>query len=199
MTQTAGQSTTYTKTLGMFIEEALAFNDRLFVTGAVRSDQNSAFGTNFQNVAYPKLSASWVVSDEPWFRAFRGLNSLRLRAAYGTSGVQPGPNDALRFFQTTTVNVRGSEAAGETFAAIGNAALRPEQSTEYEGGFEAKFFDNRYSLDVTYYLKRTKDALISAIVPPLSLMSWNIHVSWSTEYGRFVNFIGARTTSLSGV
>jgi TonB-linked SusC/RagA family outer membrane protein len=166
VTQTAGQSTTFTKTLGMFVEEALAFNDRLFITGAVRSDQNSAFGTNFQNVAYPKLSASWVVSDEPWFRAFRGLNSLRLRAAYGTSGVQPGPNDALRFFQTTTVNIRGVESSGETFSAIGNAALRPEQSTEYEGGFEAKFFDNRYSLDVTYYLKRTKDALISAIVPP---------------------------------
>jgi len=166
VTLSASENTTLTKTLGMFVEEAVALNDRLFITGAVRTDQNSAFGTNFQAVAYPKLSASWVLSDEPWFKAFRGLNSLRLRAAYGASGVQPGPNDALRFFSTTSVNVRGTDVSGEVFNAQGNADLKPETSTEYEGGFEAKFFDNRYSLDLTYYYKKTKDALISAIVPP---------------------------------
>ena len=162
----ATEATTFTKTLGMFVEQAVAINDRLFLTGAVRTDQNSAFGTNFQAVAYPKLSASWVISDEPWFKAFRGLNSLRLRAAYGASGVQPGPNDALKFFATTSVNVRGTDVSGEVFQAQGNPDLKPESSTEYEGGFEAKFFDNRYSLDVTYYSKTTKDALISAIIPP---------------------------------
>ena len=56
------------KTLGQFIEEALAVNDRLYLTVAARTDQNSAFGTNFQNVLYPKASASWVTSDEPWFK-----------------------------------------------------------------------------------------------------------------------------------
>jgi outer membrane receptor protein involved in Fe transport len=166
VTLSASENTTLTKTLGMFVEEAVALNDRLFLTGAVRTDQNSAFGTNFQSVLYPKLSASWVISDEPWFKAFRGLNSLRFRAAYGASGVQPGPNDALRFFQTTSVNVRGTDVSGEFFSAQGNPNLKPEQSVEYEGGFEAKFIDNRYSLDVTYYHKKTKDALISAIVPP---------------------------------
>ena len=166
VTSTASEATTYTKTLGFFIEEAVALNDRLFLTGAVRTDQNSAFGTNFQSVAYPKLSASWVISDEPWFKAFRGMNSLRFRAAYGASGVQPGPNDALQFFSTTNLNVRATDVAGLQFAAQGNPDLKPESSTEYEGGFEAKFFDNRYSLDVTYYSKRTKDALISAIIPP---------------------------------
>ena len=166
VTRSASASTTYRKTLGIFFEEAVAINDRLFVTGAVRSDQNSAFGTNFQSVLYPKLSASWVISDEPWFKAFRGLNSLRFRAAYGKSGVQPGSNDALRFYATTTSNIKAADVAGEIFSAIGNSNLRPEQSAETEAGFEAKFFDNRYSLDVTYYSKSTKDALISAIVPP---------------------------------
>ena len=166
ITRTASTNTTLRKTLGLFVEEAVALNDRLFLTGALRSDQNSAFGTNFQSVLYPKLSASWVISDESWFWAPKFLNSTRFRAAYGTSGVQPGPNDALRSFAVTTVNIRNSDVAGEIFSAIGNADLRPEQSSEYEGGFETRMFDNRWSLDVTYYRKQTKDALISAIVPP---------------------------------
>ena len=48
------------KTLGVFVEEQAAIRDRLFLTAAVRTDQNSAFGTNFQRVYYPKASLSWV-------------------------------------------------------------------------------------------------------------------------------------------
>src|SRR5438105_6065473 len=87
-------SATYAKTLGAFIEEQVGWNDRLFVTGALRSDQNSAFGTKFQRVLYPKLSASWIASDEPFFPQVAWLDQLRLRAAFGKSGVQPGSNDA---------------------------------------------------------------------------------------------------------
>jgi TonB-linked SusC/RagA family outer membrane protein len=156
------------KTLGQFIEEALAVNDRLYVTVAARTDQNSAFGTNFQNVIYPKASVSWVTSDEPWFKAPKALHLdfLRLRAAFGQSGVQPGSTDALRTFGATTVNVRGSDAGGLVYTAVGNGDLKPESTREYEMGFEARFFKGRATLDYTYYDKRTKDALISAIVAP---------------------------------
>jgi TonB-dependent SusC/RagA subfamily outer membrane receptor len=89
--------TTRTKTLGLFVEEAAAIRDRLFLTAAVRTDQNSAFGTNFQRVYYPKGSVSWLVSDESFFPQMDWMNQLRLRASVGASGVQPGPNDAARF------------------------------------------------------------------------------------------------------
>jgi TonB-linked SusC/RagA family outer membrane protein len=167
-TPRAQQSTTLQRTLGQFVEEVLAFNDRLFVTGAVRSDQNSAFGTAFQNVLYPKLSVSWILSEERWFKApsMLHLDQLRLRYAYGKSGVQPGPNDALRSFDAATYNIRNTETPAIQFGAIGNQTLKPEQSAELETGFEARFFRGRASIDVTYYYKINKDALISAVVPP---------------------------------
>ena len=84
------EATTLQKTFGIFVEEQVSFRDRLFVTGAVRSDQNSAFGTNFQRVVYPKASLSWIVSDESFFPRMAWLNQFRLRSAYGASGVQPG-------------------------------------------------------------------------------------------------------------
>src|SRR5206468_2635498 len=64
------QLATATKTLGVYVQEQAGLRDRLFLTAAVRSDQNSAFGTNFQRVFYPKISASWIASDETFFPHF---------------------------------------------------------------------------------------------------------------------------------
>jgi TonB-linked SusC/RagA family outer membrane protein len=165
-TPSANEFSTLQKTLGFFVEEAVAIRDRLFLTGALRTDQNSAFGTNFQRVIYPKAGLSWLVSEESYFPKTAILNSLRFRAAYGASGVQPGSNDALRYFDAATASVKSIDQPAIIYSAIGNTNLKPERTTEIETGFEAKFFDNRASLDVTYYSKRTQDALISAIVPP---------------------------------
>lgn len=161
-----GESTTMQKTLGLFVEQAAAINDRLFLTAAVRSDQNSAFGTNFQNVYYPKGSVSWLMSQESFFPKWSFLDEFRVRAAMGSSGVQPGPNDALRFYGSTIANVRGVDQPAVVYSSIGNTNLKPERSTELEMGFDSRFLNNRYSLELTYYQKKTKDAIISAIVPP---------------------------------
>jgi len=93
---TPGSSENYAlqKTWGIFVEEGAALRDRLFLTAAVRSDQNSAFGTKFQRVYYPKASLSWVMSDEDFFpkhNIFSAISSFRLRVANGASGVQPAP------------------------------------------------------------------------------------------------------------
>ena len=165
-TLSASSSSSQTRTLGFFVEEAVALRDRLFLTGALRTDQNSAFGTNFQHVIYPKVSASWVISDESFFPRPSWLNNLRLRTAYGASGVQPGPTAALASLSTITGNWNGADVSGLRIGAIDNPNLKPERSSELEGGLESSFFGGRASLEITRYYKRTKDALISAVVPP---------------------------------
>ena len=161
-----GEGTTIQKTFGVFVEQAVAFRDRLFLTAAVRSDQNSAFGTNFQSVLYPKASVSYLISEEDWWKAPRFINSVRLRYSYGQSGVQPGPNDALRFYNAGTTSIAGTDQPTVTQAALGNANLKPERSAEQETGFEVTMFSGRMNVDATYYSKITKDALISAVLPP---------------------------------
>jgi TonB-linked SusC/RagA family outer membrane protein len=173
-TQTAGAGATpgsaegyvLAKTLGVFVEEAVAIRDKLFLTAAVRTDQNSAFGTNFQNVLYPKASVSYLISEEGFFPQSDWFNSLRLRGAYGASGVQPNPNDALRTFASSTPNIQDKDQPGVLYNAVGNKDLKPERTTEYEGGFEARLFNNRVGLDFTGYFKKTQDAIIEAIVAP---------------------------------
>ena len=164
---------TATKTWGYYAQEQAALRDRLFLTAAVRADQNSAFGTNFQKVVYPKLSVSWIASDESFFPKFGWLDQLRFRSAYGASGVQPGATSALITYSSTTVNqpvvavnLSGTDTPGLRQSALGNPNLKPELSVETEAGFEARVLGNRMNIDVTYYSKQTRDALISQVIAP---------------------------------
>ena len=159
-------ATTLSKTLGFFVEEQAAINDRLFITAALRSDRNSAFGTNFERVYYPKGAISWIMSDEGFFPNFSWLNDFRVRAAIGSSGVQPGPNDALRTFSVVTTSIIGEDISGLRSSQLGNASLKPERAQEIEAGFDAKMFEDRVSLEFTYYNKKSKDALINQTIAP---------------------------------
>ncbi|OYV74176.1 MAG: hypothetical protein B7Z72_00770, partial [Gemmatimonadetes bacterium 21-71-4] len=158
---------TVDKTLGIYVQEEAAFRDRMFLTVAARTDQNSSFGENFQRIVYPKASLSWILSDEDFFPKYHWLNQFRLRSAYGASGVSPGGTVALRTFQAQTANIAGvpgapsgTDTPGLIANALGNANLKPERSAEFEGGFDADVFD-RAHVSFTYYSKQTHDALIS--------------------------------------
>jgi outer membrane receptor protein involved in Fe transport len=164
--QQADEATTVAKTLGAFIEEQVTLKERLYVTAALRSDDNSAFGKNFSAVYYPKFGVSWVLSEEPFFPAGTWLSDLRLRGAIGASGTQPGSTDAIPFFSPATTSVDGVDRGSIVFSAIGNEALKPERARELELGFETNLFASRIHVELTYYNKVTKDALIARPVAP---------------------------------
>ncbi len=149
-------------TLGFFLQEQLGFNDRLFLTAAVRADDNSAFGRNFDRVVYPKYSASWVVSEEPFWR-FSFLNALKLRAAYGESGKQPLTYSALQTYTTAT---GPGDVATVTPQFIGNPDLGPERSKEIEMGFDVGALDDRLGVEFSWYRKKTLDAILNRQIAP---------------------------------
>ena len=163
---TVGDTTAPFVTLGGYIEEQVGVRDRLFFTAAVRADKNSSFGTNFSNILYPKLSGSWVISEEPFFPRVGWLSSLRLRAAWGKSGRAPGTLDAVHFFNPVAVAASGTDVPGITIGGAGNANLKPEQTREFETGFDADFIQQRFHLEATYYDKDSKDGLIAVQLAP---------------------------------
>jgi outer membrane receptor protein involved in Fe transport len=164
-TTEAKDTTVESRSLGMFVEEEIGIKDRIFLTGALRFDDNSAFGENFDATVYPKASVSWLVSEEPfWNSGF--LSTLRLRAAFGVSGQQPGTTDALRFFSPVAGKKDGVPEPGITFGSLGNPDLKPERSSELELGLDASLVKDRVSLEFTYYTKKTQDALVERAVAP---------------------------------
>jgi TonB-linked SusC/RagA family outer membrane protein len=182
------------KTLGYYAQEQMGVNDRLFITVAARQDQNSAFGSNFQSIVYPKLSVSWIMSDESFFPKWNWMNSFRLRSAYGANGVQPRPLDGLQTFvsATTSLAKAGATSATDTPGLIannpGNANLKPETSSEFEGGFETDLIGRRVHFDYTFYDKRTTNALISvpiasSVASPVTSLLQNVGstLNWGHE------------------
>lgn len=163
---TVGEFTNEFVTLGFYGQEQINFHDRFFLTAAIRRDKNSAFGVNFSGITYPKLSASWVLSDEPFFAHPSWLNSLRLRAAWGRSGRQPGETDALQFFSPVAVTTNGGSQPAVTIGGLGNTNLRPERTQEIETGFDADLAQSRLHFEFTYYDKNSKDALIARKLAP---------------------------------
>ncbi len=155
------------KTAGLFVDQQIGLNDRLFVTAAVRADDNSAFGQDFDLIYYPKASVSWVASEESFFPEIGFLDQLRVRGAWGRSGLQPGSDDAIRTLSANAITTPGDETgSGVSIGNIGNNLLEPEKSSELELGLDAEIFGGRGGIEFTYYDKRTNGALITVPLAP---------------------------------
>ena len=92
---------------------------------------------------------------------------MRLRASYGQSGQRPGFRNAVSFYQAVGVRREtGDVGAVELGANLGNRDLKPELSTEMEGGLDIGLLNSRLSIELTYYNKSTRDALIQRQLAP---------------------------------
>jgi len=161
---TVFEGVTDDRTIGAFFRQELAFHDRLFLSASVRGDDNSGLHTGV--VYYPSASASWVVSEEPFFPQLSFLSNLRLRIATGASGLRPRFGQPDTYYGAVPVQRAGGEVGAVSLVNTGNPILKPERTTELEGGFDAGFFNDRVSLDFTAYNKHSRDALVSVPLAP---------------------------------
>ena len=166
-TRSSTQTFSERRTLGYFVEQQIAIDDKLFLTGGVRRDAASAFGKAFNAVYYPKFGASWMLSEYSWFHRPTWLTSLRVRGTYGASGQIPGATDAVRYYSANPTTLgAGGDTPGASLGSLGNATLKPEFSAETEFGFDLNLFNGGANIELTHYDKKTKDALISRLIAP---------------------------------
>jgi TonB-dependent starch-binding outer membrane protein SusC len=162
---------------GFFVQNLTGFRDRFFLTTGLRIDGSSAFGSGFGLQAYPKISASYVVHEESFWR--KGWGELKLRGAFGSAGRAPGAFDAIRTW---------TPVGWGTFPAylpqnIGNPELGPERTVETELGFDWSVLQGRVTTDFTYYRGHTKDALF----PVRSVPSTGFQTSQLRNVGEIEN------------
>jgi hypothetical protein len=139
--------------LGGYVEEQLGLWDRLYLTGAIRIDDGSSFGSSYGSAAYPKVSVSWLALTG-------GATTVRLRGAFGISGVQP-PSGAAQLLLTPGVGYQnGNTTSIGTIVNAPNAGLEPERTNEFEGGTDLGFLHGRLNVTLTAYAKTTQNALV---------------------------------------
>ena len=142
-----------TITGGLFAQSLFNLADRYFLTIGIRGDGSSVFGSNLGLQPYPKVGASWVVSDEPFWNP--GWGQLRLRGAFGYAGRAPNAFDATKTWEHHSHRNRPAFLP----RSVGNPDLGPERTQELDVGFEGSFLADRIGLSFTYYLQLTTDAL----------------------------------------
>ena len=133
-------------------------------------------------VVYPKLSASYVISDEPFF-SFPLVDQLKLRAAWGQAGNAPDPFTADRTLGPGLAVVGDVPSNELAFDEYGNPDLKAETGQEIELGFDASLLEGRMGVEFTFYDKTTKDALI-AIPDPRSAGYEGTHLTSTSARSR---------------
>ena len=131
------------------------YKDRYVIDASIRYDGSSLFGPGHRWAPFNRIAGVWIVSNEPFWNV-GPVNEFRLRFSRGTAGSTP------RFeaqYETYNVGITGI-ITGQA----GNAALRPETTTEYEVGTDFTLF-NRLGMEVTYAHGRTKDQILPVNVP----------------------------------
>jgi TonB-dependent SusC/RagA subfamily outer membrane receptor len=166
-TRTASETRIEEVNAGLFFQETVGLYDKIFLTGALRVDGNSAFGNEFSTQTYPKASIAYNISDEAFWPSL--ISTMKLRLAYGESGLAPAQFAADRTYSPVS-SQDGQPAV--TPGNIGNPSLGPEKSREIEVGFDAGILNDRVGFEVTAFFQRTTDALLSVpFAPSLGFLS----------------------------
>jgi TonB-linked SusC/RagA family outer membrane protein len=155
------------RTAGFYTEAVLNAYDQLFITGTLRAETASTFGSQSDaTFLFPSISAAWQFTD---ILNSNVLSFGKLRASYGEVGVQPGRyNTVNEVVQPTYADEYGGDLnvglyglGGFTFSqSLGNPFLLPERKKEIEVGTDLRFLNDRISLSATYYTNTTEDVLL---------------------------------------
>ena len=146
--------------VGSYLEEQLGWRERFFVSAAVRVDGASTFGRDLRSAFYPKFSVSWLASNEPSLPKIPGVGSLRFRAAYGASGVQPPSTAGISIVNLVTASVNGTTTSGVVPGPYGNPGVGPERQAELEAGVDLEAWKGRIRTELTGYSRKSTDALV---------------------------------------
>ena len=170
-------------------EEFLTLGERLLVTAGVNSERSSVNGDDRKFYSYPKVSASYNV---PYLPSF--TDNLKVRLAFGRAGnLPPYGNKYTALITSTNDNILG----GRPSAVQGLATIKPETSTELEGGFDWTLLNSRAQLSVTQYRKQVDDLILSAATASSTgfstkiIQAGNQLVNHGTEIGLNLNLIQA--------
>lgn len=148
------------------------YNSKYFLTGSLRTDASSRFGSLNRYGTFPSVAAGWSLSQEDWYHDFLGQqSSVKLRASWGLSGNNNiGNYNSVQTQSSAGGVVFGTGVVSSAVAAGGikDATLGWESTSQYNFGTDITLLKNRLSFTVNYYLSNTYNLLFSQPVSAIS-------------------------------
>lgn len=169
LSNSGGMSNKYTM-LGFFGRVDYSFRDKYLATVTIRRDGSSKFSSKNRWGTFPSASIGWRISDEPFMEfSSKWLNSLKLRAGYGTTGNSNiyAYNWAFQYGTGNTFlyAIDGSDSGayqGFGVTQLGDLDAKWETARMFNVGFDYSLFHSRLTGDFDFYIKKTSDMLVDA-------------------------------------
>ena len=152
------------------------FANTYVLAATLRADASSKFGKDHRLGLFPSVSASWVASNEPFFRSIGWLSKLKFNVGYGLSGNEGalGPYNSLQLVAPSgLVSFEGNAATSFGLVRNANPDLKWEVRSSANAGLESAFLHDRIVFTAEYYYSLTRDMLYEyqVSVPPFAYSS----------------------------
>ena len=161
-----------------FLNLDLDYLDKIIASGLIRYDQSSLFGIDSRSRIYGRGTLAYIISED---YEIKGIDFLKIRASYGTSGNRPNWYAQYETFTVTTSSI--------TPGVLGNKNLLPSVTAELETGINIRLLDN-YDIEFNYSKSKTSDDFILVPLPGVAGFSaqWqNVGEIESTYYEASIN------------
>ena len=159
------------ETVGAFAFTSFGYKDYLFLNLGGRESWTSTLEKTNRNIFYPSVNLAFIpTATFAGLRDSRNINYLKLRVAYGTSAEFPGlynTRPTLGIATKVFVDNAGTSININSISnRLPNKDLKPALFKEYEFGTEGKFIDSRVSLDLSLYIRYTKNQILNRDLDP---------------------------------
>ena len=145
-----------------------SYQNKYLFTATIRRDGSSKFGKNNRYGYFPSFSLGWNVAEEKFMEYVHWLDQLKLRGGYGVLGNQEIDNYQYSSTITTGINYpdgNGGLLQGAFPKNFANPDIKWEETAMTNVGIDFMAFNNRLSLTADYYVKNTKDILLTVPIP----------------------------------
>ena len=145
-----------------------SYQNKYLFTATIRRDGSSKFGKNNRYGYFPSFSLGWNVAEEKFMENVHWLDQLKLRGGYGVLGNQEIDNYQYSSTITTGINYpdgNGGLLQGAFPKNFANPDIKWEETAMTNVGIDFMAFNNRLSLTADYYVKNTKDSLLTVPIP----------------------------------
>ncbi|WP_343565600.1 TonB-dependent receptor [Sphingobacterium sp.] len=135
------------------------YDNKYYLSGSLRTDGSSRFAPDTRWGTFWSLGGSWKLKQENFLRDNTTINQLTVRASYGGQG-----NDNLGTYYAYKglYTIANSLGRGGTYTGrLATPDLKWESNLNLNVGVDVSAFDNRVSLTVEYFNRRSKDLLFT--------------------------------------
>jgi TonB-linked SusC/RagA family outer membrane protein len=140
------------------------FDEKYYFGTGVRRDASSIFASDNRWGTFWSIAAGWSIYDE-FLKGSETVNSLKLRASYGTVGNQ-NINQQFTYINEYGLGFNLLTNPGFTPTSLGNPDLKWETHNKLNVGLDFGFFNNRLYGSVEYYDNRVSDLLYLQVLAP---------------------------------